>query len=205
MSIEIRIEDSSNLTEYAKIPMAFTVDRVLVVRDSGFEGISLEERKVDPPYTKDYDSCPNEGPLTWVKRWDLSNWVFLAAFLENQRVGGAALARDTPDVHMLEGRKDLVVLWDIRIYPEHQRKGLGRLLFKAAEKWAISKGCTLLKVETQNINVPACRFYQKQGCTLGAINRFAYPDLPDEVCLLWYKELVYNRLHRTQTSCTCDA
>ena len=34
------------------------------------------------------------------------------------------------------------------------------------------------KVVTQNINVPACRFYMKQGCVPGAIDRFAYPDFP---------------------------
>ncbi len=39
------------------------------------------------------------------------------------------------------------------------------------------------------INVPACRFYAKQGCVLGAIDRYAYPDHPDEVQLLWYKEI----------------
>jgi hypothetical protein len=27
------------------------------------------------------------------------------------------------------------------------------------------------------------------GCALGAINRFAYPDLPDEVQLPWRKAL----------------
>jgi hypothetical protein len=37
--------------------------------------------------------------------------------------------------------------------------------------------------------VPACRFYQKMGCTLGAIDRFAYPGLPAEVRLLWWKAL----------------
>jgi hypothetical protein len=35
----------------------------------------------------------------------------------------------------------------------------------------------------------ACRFYQKMGCTLGAIDRFAYPRLPGEVQLLWWKAL----------------
>jgi hypothetical protein len=44
-------------------------------------------------------------------------------------------------------------------------------------------------VETQNINVPACRFYARQGCVLGAIHPDAYPDLPDEVQLLWWLEL----------------
>lgn len=44
-------------------------------------------------------------------------------------------------------------------------------------------------VETQSTNVPACRFYARQGCTLGAIHRFAYPALPHEVQLLWDRDL----------------
>ncbi|MFZ4395340.1 MAG: GNAT family N-acetyltransferase [Kiritimatiellia bacterium] len=49
--------------------------------------------------------------------------------------------------------------------------------------------CRRLKVETQNINVPACRFYTKHGFTLGAINRYAYTEFPDEIELIWCKEL----------------
>jgi hypothetical protein len=44
-------------------------------------------------------------------------------------------------------------------------------------------------IETQNTNVPACHFYTARGCELGAINRFAYPTLPNEIQLLWYKDL----------------
>ena len=47
----------------------------------------------------------------------------------------------------------------------------------------------MLKAETQNINVPACRLYAKHGFALGAINRHAYTELPDEVELVWSKEL----------------
>jgi len=46
-----------------------------------------------------------------------------------------------------------------------------------------------LKIETQNVNVPACRFYQKTGCALGTSDRFAYPGQPGEVQLLWWKAL----------------
>ena len=46
-----------------------------------------------------------------------------------------------------------------------------------------------MKVETQNINVPACRFYARMGCELGTIDRFAYPDLPGETQLLWHLDL----------------
>lgn len=90
---------------------------------------------------------------------------------------------------MLEGRQDLAVLWDIRIAPQAQRQGLGRQLFQAAEAWARSRSCRWLKIETQNNNWPACQFYAHMGCELGYINRFAYPELPDELQLLWYKAL----------------
>ena len=91
---------------------------------------------------------------------------------------------------MLEGRTDLAVLWDLRVSTEIRGQGVGSALFRAAEREAIEKGCTELKVETQNINVPACRFYEAQGCVLRAIDRCAYPQLPNEVQMLWYKDLV---------------
>jgi ribosomal protein S18 acetylase RimI-like enzyme len=90
---------------------------------------------------------------------------------------------------MLGGRDDIAVLWDIRVSPEARGAGLGSALFQATAGWAVARGCEWLRVETQNVNVAACRFYQKMGCTLGAIDRFAYPDLPDEVQLLWWKAL----------------
>ena len=83
------------------------------------------------------------------------------------------------------------VLWDLRgRSPEARRLGIGSDLFAATERWAIARGCRQLKVETQNVNVAACEFYSSRGCQLGAIHRFAYPDLPHEVQFLWYKNLV---------------
>jgi hypothetical protein len=49
-----------------------------------------------------------------------------------------------------------------------------------------------MKIETQNINVPACRFYQRMGAQLGEIHRFGYAEVPSvahEVMLNWYLEL----------------
>ena len=90
---------------------------------------------------------------------------------------------------MLEGRSDLAVLWDIRVQPDARRSGVGSALFEAAERWSREQGCAQLKVETQNTNAPACRFYQRHGCRLARVNRNAYPTLPEEIQLLWYKEL----------------
>jgi len=45
-----------------------------------------------------------------------------------------------------------------------------------------------MMIETQNINVPACRFYSQMGCRLTAINPFAYPEFPEETQLIWLTE-----------------
>ena len=63
------------------------------------------------------------------------------------------------------------------------------MLFQWAVDWTRARKCDLLKIETQNINVPACRFYTSQGAVLGMVGRFTYPELPDEAMLVWYKEL----------------
>jgi ribosomal protein S18 acetylase RimI-like enzyme len=106
-----------------------------------------------------------------------------------RRVGGATVAFDTPELTMLEGRRDLAVLWDIRVSPDARRQGVGSALFERVEALAQLHGCQQLKVETQNTNVRACRFYERQGCQLRAIHRAAYPELPQEIQLLWYKDL----------------
>jgi GNAT superfamily N-acetyltransferase len=92
---------------------------------------------------------------------------------------------------MLEGRSDVAVLWDIRVVPSMRRHGVGSALFQAVEAWASAGGCRQLKVETQNINMAACWFYARQGCELRAVRRGAYPEFPEEIQLLWYKDLAH--------------
>ncbi len=189
MSIEIHDEPTTALNEHARISIAFEVRSVIEVevQDGGLGGFLLVERPLASPWIKDYDV--DGGPAGWAKRFDISNWGLMSAWDGAMRVGGAVLAFDTPGLHMLEGRRDLAVLWDIRVFPPGRRSGVGRALFGAAEAWARARGCVRLDVETQNINVAACRFYARMGCELRRIDRFAYPELPGEVELLWTKQL----------------
>ena len=177
--------------ELARIPISFVVESVFDVSapEGGLGGLIMSERRLDTPYVKDYDAVDGERPARWAARFDVSNWGLIGAHSSGARVGGAVVAFNTPGINMLEGRRDLAVLWDIRVSPEARGRGVGSALFRAAEAWAAARGCVQLKIETQNINVPACRFYARQGCVLGVINRFAYRELPDEVQLLWYKTL----------------
>jgi GNAT superfamily N-acetyltransferase len=188
----------NGLPIYASISIAFWVESLFRIEivERGLGGFRLSEEKVDPPYLKDYDAAGCDGnpetPLDWPRMFDISNWGIFMAFENEHPVGAAAVALHTAGVNMLEGRQDLAVLWDIRVQPEYRGQGIGRELFRHSAGWARSQGCRQLKIETQNVNVPACRFYASQGCTLGGINRFGYagcPAVAHEAMLLWYLDL----------------
>ena len=193
ISVDIREETLTlaALTEYATIPIVFMVDRILEIRlaDGGLGGMSLTETTVRDPYAKDYDADTGAEPTHWPGRFDISNWGLICARRDGARVGGAVIAWHTPGLRMLGGRDDVAVLWDIRVAPGQRAAGIGSALFRAAADWAGARRCRWLKIETQNVNAAACRFYHKMGCTLGAIDRFAYPNAPGEVRLLWWKPL----------------
>ncbi len=99
------------------------------------------------------------------------------------------MAKDRCIGHVASTCRDLSVLWDIRVAPDARGKGVGSALFQRVEAWAQAHGCRQLKVETQNINVRACGLYVRNGCELRAVHHAAYPELPEEIQLLWYKDL----------------
>ena len=193
MIIKIQEIGADGLSEYGKIPIAFEVKSVLQIYpiDGGFGGIRLREEKVVPSYSKDYDAYEDGGPEAWLK-FDLRNWGIFLAREGARHVGGAVAAFDTPGLDMLDGRSDLAALWDIRVHPDFRGRGIGTELFHRAAKWCRVRKCGQFKAETQNVNVPACRFYAKQGCHLGEINRYGYtghPKVGHEVMLIWYLDL----------------
>jgi GNAT superfamily N-acetyltransferase len=194
MTVQIREEPPSVLAEYARVPIAFEVLERLAVSapNGGLGGLRLSAESVAAPYVKDYDADPDHRPTAWARRFDLTRWGVLAGRVEGECVGGAAVAWGTSGLAASEGRTDLAVLWDLRVAPALRGRGVGQAIFRAAEAWAAARGARWLKVETQNVNVRACRFYARQGCVLGAVHRFAYPDLPEEAQLLWYKLLEAN-------------
>lgn len=188
--VTIREQSPALLAEYGRISIAFQAASRFRVEfpQSGAAVPTLVEEGV-APFTKDYDALPGEGPASWARRWDLSHWGILGAFDGELRVGGAAIAWRTPALDLLQGDDRQAVLWDLRVHPDHRGQGVGPRLFEHAVNWAQQRGCRRLLVETQNINVAACRFYQRQGCTLLGAVPFAYPELPEEVQLLWIREL----------------
>jgi GNAT superfamily N-acetyltransferase len=181
----------TRITDYETVPIAFEVRTILEVStpEHGLGGIQLTPQPV-PPYIKDYDALG--PPHTWIEEFDTANWGFFLAIEAGIVVGAAAVAWNTNGVNMLEGRRDMSVLWDIRVMPEKRGQGVGKRLLEYSADWSRQHGCIMLKIETQNVNLNACRFYASQGCVLGDIRRYAYqtdPRVADEVQLNWYLHL----------------
>lgn len=201
MSVKIQQVGPEDLPLYASVSIAYEVMSIYRVEsvEGELSGLVLTEEPVSP-YIKDYDAQA-EGddrpqgwgrPQGWARQFDLSKWGFFLAMDGERAAGGAAVVLNSPEVQMLENRTDLAVLWDIRVQPDQREKGIGRQLFQRAAAWSRAQGCTQLKIETQNVNVPACRFYARQGCHLGAILRYGYagcPEVAHEAMLLWYFDL----------------
>jgi GNAT superfamily N-acetyltransferase len=165
MTIDVAEEPITALAEYALLPIAFPVDQVLDVTARAEGGFALSARRLKVPYVKHYDAVDGEGPLHWSRRFDVSNWTLFTARVADSRVGGATVAFDTPGLTMLEGRRDLSVLWDIRVAPNARGKGIGSALFEKVEAWARAHSCRQLKVETQNIKCPRAGFMHDTGAS----------------------------------------
>ena len=166
----IEIRTGLTLDEYAKVPSRFEV----VERAVGLPLLRFEP--VEDPYFKDYDAVLGNHPTEW--EFDFTNWLIASAFCDGQHVGG-----------VIVGWFDSAVLWDVRVLPTFQERGIGRQLVEFAERWAASRGAEKLEVETQDNNAAACRFYSALGYQLVSFEQDAYPDLPGEAKLIWSKIL----------------
>jgi GNAT superfamily N-acetyltransferase len=179
------------LGEYGMVPISYSVsERFELVPACGEQGgWDLRPHRIEPGYVKDYDTIPGCRPTEWVSRWDTNKWWFGAAFAEGRWVGGAAVVLDASEVEGAAASTNVAILWDIRVRPNCRRRGVGRRLLKFAEDQACALGMRRMRVETQNVNVTACRFYAGAGYALCGVDRFGYADFPGEVQLIWQKDL----------------
>jgi len=192
MNLELREQPPSFDAQYGAIPIAFEVREHLAVElvGNGFGGIRLTRCPVEAFYTKDYDAMPGQRPQDWAKQWDLTKWCLCAAFSDEEHVGSVAIIFDTAQMYGSLSHGAEAVVWDIRVRPDYRHRGVGSQLLAFAEGRARSAGKQRLSVETQNNNVAACRLYASAGFELRSFDRFAYSLLPNEVQLVWSKQVL---------------
>ena len=182
MSVEIRREDHRSLSAYAAISIAFDVrEAVQLPVDEG----SLRCRRVSPAYRKDYDAMPGNHPRDWRTRFAVDRAEFMAAYSGGARIGGAVAVVEPSDVVRLGGENPFALLWDLRVAPDARGRGIGRALLAAMEERMHEIGVPGSLVETQDVNVAACRLYASAGYAIRRIDASAYPDLPGETQIIW--------------------
>jgi ribosomal protein S18 acetylase RimI-like enzyme len=191
MTLQIVEVEHNMLPIYAEIPQSFTVEseyRVEPISD-GLGGLSFSCQKVKP-YSKYIEQT--DPPERWPKQFGKDKLGLLMAFKESRLVGGAAVVLDL-QIGMTTpfDKEGIAALWDIRVQPEERNKGIGSMVLQSAASWAKERGCTYMRIETQNTNVPACKLYAKNGCTLIAIHRQGYASTKEakETMLLWQLDL----------------
>lgn len=192
-AVIIQSVGAEDLDEYARVPIRFDQHSVLEVHeiDHGLGGLRFVEMPTSAA-VKDYDELDGQRPTDWPDRFDLSRWSFALARDSAVAIGAAAWVIDDPGIHLLRGRRDAALLWDLRVAPGHRRRGVGTALFDHVVDDARARGCRHLRVETQNTNVDACRFYAARGGHLAEVDRYHYVDTPEtagEIMLIWQLDL----------------
>lgn len=183
--------DKSYFELYDKVSMNVNVCSEYKVKriNNGLGGFVLEEVSVEP-YIKDLSIY--ERATEYENQFDITNWRFYMAFDGDIPVGAMTVVGETEGLNMLYGRKDACVLWDIRVADAYKRKGIGQKLLDMGVLNAQKDGYQQMIIECQNNNVPACKFYHKQGAVLSKIDMYAYysePEVRDEIQLIWYLDI----------------
>jgi len=185
--------DETYLEQYDKIPMQTNVSSYYKIEkiNNGLDGFNLIETEISP-YIKNFCEDENDLVINWAKEFDTSNWAFFMAFDSEVPVGGATIASRTKGINMLSKRNDLAVLWDIRVAETYKNQGIGKELFNMARNWSKNQGLIQMKIECQNTNVSACKFYHSLGAVLSVIDEYAYynePKYKHETMFIWFLEI----------------
>lgn len=88
--------------------------------------------------------------------------------------------------------RNTALVWALFVDKAWRGQGLGTTLLKRAEAWARRRKFRALVLETQTNNLPAIRFYQRQGYQIAGFDTHFYTNQDverREVGLFLYKEL----------------
>jgi len=163
-----------NRADLNRCDNAFTVDAELCLAAEDGR-ISYSVRSV-PPYVKRYDSEANDS-TAYLGQPDHAAWL---AYVDGQLAG---------QILVHENWNRFAIIWDIAVEPSFRRQGVGRRLIEHALRWARGRGVPGVMLETQNINVAACRLYARCGFVLGGFDSYLYRGVAPgtrEIALFWY-------------------
>ena len=80
---------------------------------------------------------------------------------------------------------------DICVAKNCRNKGIGYKLMDKAVEWTKMNGLKGIMLETQDVNIIACKFYKKYGFILGGVDTMLYSNFKnaDQKALFWYYKI----------------
>jgi len=130
-------------------------------------------------YVDSYEkSYPNEE-RQWEDYIDNPDRVVFLYYNNGECVGQVILRKNWNNYVLIEY---------MAVSKNHRGKGIGKQLMQKSVEWVKSKNFPGLMVETQDINLQACRFYSKMGFQIGAVDTMLYANFnkSDEKAIFWY-------------------
>ena len=173
MAITIEEYSAQNHRDLNRCDASFTVDAKLVLHGRD-DSLSYTVVSI-PPYTKHYP--PQDEHTTYLAQRDKG--IFLA-YVDGQLAGQIVIFKNWNGYAYVD---------DLAVDSAKRRCGVGRALMQQAITWAKARQLPGIMLETQNVNVAACRFYEQCGFVLGGFDRFLYRGLDpktEEIALYWY-------------------
>ena len=174
MQIIIRAIDKDILQDLNKCDATFTADSKLVLRaENGviqYSVITVEPRQKRIRFDeKDYPSYISNP-----------NKTIYFAYVDGQLAG---------QIGVIKYWNAYAWIDDFVMDLHFRRLGIGRALMQRVVNWAKVRHLPGIMLETQDINVPACRFYENFGFRLYGFDTYLYKGLnphTDEIALYWY-------------------
>jgi len=163
----------SNMHDFNQSNESFIVTgRIIPKYENGHW--TYTEETFSEPYVKQYEK--DEIDLSYVE--DNEKAVFFY-YSDNNCVGQIMLSSHWNGYALVE---------DIAVRQDWRHMGVGTALLKKAVEWAKERHFIGLTLETQDVNVSACRFYAKNGFVIGGIDHMLYSSFPtaNEVAVFWY-------------------
>ena len=171
--IEIVKINSRNISDINKANQPFEI--IGKIKPVFADGVwTYSEEIYEHPYTKKYP----EDEFDRADYIDDPDKAIFFAYLNEECAGQIVLKKDWNKYAFIE---------DICVVKSARGQGIGTALIQKAIEWAKDSGLHGLALETQDNNLPACRFYAKCGFVIGAVNTMLYKNFDnDESAVFWY-------------------